>query len=718
MLTLITLDDYSAIDVNGDGAFIINSNIGNAGIGVNVNGNNVNIGDNNITYSDVGVKLNGNDAVVYGNNVTNNTVGILINVNDTEIVDNYFYDNIQDISIDKNSNRNNPLYKNQLKSENYPRENISVGTDPNLEITNVTSDAIDVALPDDAKGYLLVDIDGIGYYKHVNGNVTFDVPDNLDPGVHVVDITYSGDGNYAAAATSVDLTVPKRDAYTFETIGDTVNYGENAVISIVLPDDANGTVFAIVDNIIKKAEVVNGRANITLPVLSVGEYNFTVEYSGDDNYEGSTTTAFVSITKITPDIEINITPEESDVGDTVQVIVTFPDNVANNVVVRIAGKTYSVASGEVIEITNLTAGDYDVIAIYDGDDIYYDNMNYASFKVIARQDANITIDDVEVPVGENATIEVTLTEDATGEVTVTVNGENYTVPVKDGKASVAIPELPAGNYNVTVTYSGDDNYRSSSVNSTLDVVTVYSADIVKIFHNDTQFTALFLDNNGTPLANTTVSFKINGRNYKRTTNESGWAKFNINLGPGEYDLTAINPVTGEEKLNTVTVLTNLETSDLTKYFMNASQFIVRAILPNGSYAGAGEKIRFNINGRFYARTTDDNGYAILNINLPPGEYTITTYYGDYSVGNTISVLPILTADDLVMVHGDGSKFTVKLLDGLGIGQVITFNINGVFYNRTTDSNGEAKLAINLPAGEYIITSMYNNASTSNTIKIS
>ncbi|WP_407380118.1 hypothetical protein [Methanobrevibacter sp.] len=60
------------------------------------------------------------------------------------------------------------------------------------------------------------------------------------------------------------------------------------------------------------------------------------------------------------------------------------------------------------------------------------------------------------------------------------------------------------------------------------------------------------------------------------------------------------------------------------------------------------------------------------------------------------------------------------MDGQGnpyANQSIAFNINGMFYNRTTDANGDAKLNINLQAGEYIITSGYGDAVISNKITI-
>ncbi|WP_296862413.1 Ig-like domain-containing protein, partial [uncultured Methanobrevibacter sp.] len=83
-------------------------------------------------------------------------------------------------------------------------------------------------------------------------------------------------------------------------------------------------------------------------------------------------------------------------------------------------------------------------------------------------------------------------------------------------------------------------------------------------------------------------------------------------------------------------------------------------------------------------------------------------------------LPTLNATDLEMKYKDGSTFNVTVLDGQGNplkGATVTFNINGVFYTRYSDSNGIARLNINLMAGEYIITSEYDNLKISNTIII-
>ena len=96
-----------------------------------------------------------------------------------------------------------------------------------------------------------------------------------------------------------------------------------------------------------------------------------------------------------------------------------------------------------------------------------------------------------------------------------------------------------------------------------------------MFRNNAQYYARFVDVNGTPTAKTIVSFNVNVIIYNRTTDENGTGKLNINLPSGEYILTATNTVTGEKISKVIKVLSVIESSNLTKYFRNALQFIVR-----------------------------------------------------------------------------------------------------------------------------------------------
>lgn len=133
-----------------------------------------------------------------------------------------------------------------------------------------------------------------------------------------------------------------------------------------------------------------------------------------------------------------------------------------------------------------------------------------------------------------------------------------------------------------------------------------------------------------------------------------------------------------------------------------------------------ENVTFNINGVFYTRYSDNDGYASLRIMLLPGDYIVTILFNDDSTSNWIHVLPTLVTHDLIMNYRDGSKFRAKVLDGQGkplCNKNVSFNINGVFYNRITDNYGIARLNIRLMQGNYIITSIYDDYQIGNKIVI-
>ena len=304
-------------------------------------------------------------------------------------------------------------------------------------------------------------------------------------------------------------------------------------------------------------------------------------------------------------------------------------------------------------------------------------------------------------------------------VNITINGRTYTKNTdENGTASIALG-LNSGVYNVTTAI--DNNTFVDSVVTILS--TVNGTDVVKMYGNATQYYATFLDSEGKYLADgTVVKFNINGVMYERkVSGNKGLAKLNINLPAGEYVITAMNPVTGEKAANNITVLSIItENNDITKFYKNATQYTVKIIGEDGNVVGAGELVTFNVNGVFYTRETDEFGIAKLNINLPPGDYVITAEYKECKVSNDIKVLNVLTADDISMKYQDGTQFVATLVDGQGkpyAQQTIRFNINGVFYNKVTDSFGQAKLNINLLPGEYIITSSYNGLNTANKITI-
>ena len=343
----------------------------------------------------------------------------------------------------------------------------------------------------------------------------------------------------------------------------------------------------------------------------------------------------------------------------------------------------------------------------------------------------MTVDIADIVKGENATITVSVPEDGTGNVIVTINGTDYKGTVVNGTAKVIIPGLDEGTYKVVTFYTGDNKYDSMIVNGTITVnkntkTTLTMDNLVKYFNGPQKLMAKLVDGFGNPIANATVYFTINGKVYARITDENGTASIAIRLLPGEYKASALfNGTKDHDKATanaTVTVKSTIFGNDTTLYFRNGTQYMAKFLDSDGK-ALANTDVKFNINGVFYTRVTDENGIARLNIRLDPASYIITAYNpvtGEQKA-NEVTVLPRIIAKDLSMKYLDGSTFNAALVDGQGkaiSGVNITFNINGVFYHRTTNADGVTKLNIRLMPGEYIITSMYDECWASNKITIS
>ena len=402
-------------------------------------------------------------------------------------------------------------------------------------------------------------------------------------------------------------------------------------------------------------------------------------------------------------------------------MVTGLKDATGDVSVIVNGKTYSdsIKNSEATVIISCLTDTVTANVNYPGDNKY--NPASTTVKITVNTNVIIYAPDVTKYYGGSERFAVTVKDlngnpIANADIKITINGNTYTKTTdNNGETSIGI-NLNCGVYNVTTEYNGTKVYSTVTVKDT-----VIAKDVTKIFRNGTQYQGTFVDSKGNLVKNTDIRININGVFYKRTTDANGMAQMNINLPPGTYILTATNPVTGEQHTTTVTVLPNIvENYDLTKYYKNASQYSLRLLDDKGNPVGAGVSIQLNINGVFYNITSDANGYVKMNINLPPGTYIVTAEYKGLRVSNTINVLSILEANDLVMKYHDGSQFKAKVLDGQGrpyVGQTVIYNINGVFYTKVTGDEGIAGLIINLPAGEYIITSMYNGLNAANKVTI-
>ncbi|WP_407431931.1 hypothetical protein [Methanobrevibacter sp.] len=556
----------------------------------------------------------------------------------------------------------------------------------------------------------------INYTTNSNGTVTIKVNGQkisgtkftpTKEGIYNVSVEVAENDYYTAASNETAFTVEKISAMV--VISPIANVVVGQEVTINYTTNSNGTVTIKVDG-----QKINGTK---FTPTKEGSYNVTVKIAENDYYtEASNQTKFwvEKIDNYTADINIG---EDS-------VTVILPEDINGKLTVKVGNEIFTVPVKNgvaVIPYDDLPAGENSITVTYRGDNKYAEKS--FDFNVTVEPKVIITAKDLIKYYGSPDRFVVSI-KDSEGRpiagqiVYITLNGKTYDRTTDNaGMASIGV-NLNSGNYTAAVKVNETELTASITVLSTVN-----GTNIVKIFRNATQYYVTARDSNGNYLPeNTEIEFNINGVFYKRkVTGDKGLVKLNINLNPNTYIITAYNTVTGELTSNNITVLSRLtENKNITMYEKNGTKYTVRVLDETGKAVGAGEKVTFNINGVFYTRTTDANGYATINLNLNPGNYIITAMYGDSTVTNNIEILPRLVASDLVKKYGTPDQFKAQLLDGKGnpvVGEKITFNINGVLYNRPTDADGFAKLNINLMPGKYVITSSYGSFVCGNTVTV-
>ena len=593
---------------------------------------------------------------------------------------------------------------------------------------------VDAVLPDDATGEVIITVDGTSYTAGINDGKATQVVKDLTAGSHVVVVKYAGDDKYTAVEIAKGVNVAKAQPVLGVVIAD-VDYGNGFVIEATLTGvnsaPLNGNVIVTVNGKEYTVKVTDGKGIATGDKLAAGTYAFAAVWAGDDNYNIVTENGDFKVNKIDSSVVVNV--NNIKVGEELTITVNVPSDATGDVTVSVDGKEYNVAieNGKAVKtIAGLKADDYTVTVKYAGDNNYNEATGSAEFSVSKISDYNMDISVPEIKEGVNSTISVDLPKDATGTVTVEIDGKKYTANVIDGTANVIVSGLSAGDYNITTVYSGDAKYDSMTKKGNVTVipninVNLDVSDVEMFYHDGTRLIAKLTDFQGKPIVNATIYFSINGVIYAKTTDANGTASMGLNLDSNVYPVTVTyNGSASYSKISkniTVTINSSIIADDLVKMYQNATRFYAKFMGSDGKVL-ANTQVKFNINGVFYTKTTNNDGVADLGIMLRPGTYILTAYNpvtGEQQ-GFNITVKSLIVQNDLTKYYMNASKFQATIYDkngSLAVNKNVTFNINGVFYTRTTDENGVVSLGISLRPGEYVITTMYEGLDLGNTVTV-
>ena len=449
--------------------------------------------------------------------------------------------------------------------------------------------------------------------------------------------------------------------------------------------------------------------------MTAGNHTIRVVYSGDSNYTSGENTTEFTLTKRASNI--NATAINIKVGDVEIITVNAPKDISGVILLNINGNKYYVdinnGSGS-INITKLTNGTYNVIASYEGNDLYNASNYTTQFNVTKISDYNIVVDYGKVV--NNATkVNVTLPNDATGLVTIIINGTNFTGTVYKGKSSIEVTNIVNPKYDYVVIWEGDDKYTNGSKSGTLynDAYRDNSQVIVSvddIFVNGTAVVKV----NVTSGATGNVRITLNGKNIIVPLVNSSVTYKTSGFSNGTYDVSVIylgDRIYGiSENSTRFTVSKYNSTISIATDGAAAGENTIITITSNNDASG---DLEITINGTKY-RVVMNEGKAILNTTFTKyGLYNITVDYGGndkyYAGSNTSSfIINPVTPSVVISVNnikvGENATIIVTVPnDSTGL---VTISVGGKNYNATIHAGRATFNVPGLGNGTYNVVANY------------
>ena len=562
-----------------------------------------------------------------------------------------------------------------------------------------------------------------------NSNFVNVISDIIDAGSYVAYLYYNGGVGYNTAFANDSFTVSR---YTPVIDLDNINivYGDNIKVNVALLgiNNSNLNENVILSILSNNYTLLANSPHTIKTIFDASKYQIFAKFSGNKNYNPVNKSALLTVSK--SDVYINLSIADISYGDDLGVDLVLTDLKGNklnyNCILTVGNINYTITSNSINYISNsLSIGDYSAKVVFKGNNNYNSNYDIDIFSVKkASVDLDIKVDKNM----NNVSIAFTLSSKLNGILLVSIGNDEYNLRMTNGLVILNLNNLKVGKYNINAEFSNNFYQANDSANFIIEpfnTIIVFD-DITMYYHDGTRLTALLTDYSGNRLSNKTLDIFINGVKYTKVTDSQGLISMGLNLDKGNYSIAIIfngdSQYVSSSANGTVLIKPTIIANDLVKYYKNNSQFYAKIIDYNGNPV-VNKAISMNINGVFYNRTTDSRGIVRLNINLDPDSYILTIINPVtkemYSV--SVTVLSRITDNhDLIKYYKNASKYSVRVLsdDGKALANVyVTFNINGVFYQRITDSNGVASLAINLDPGDFIITAQYGESQVSNNIKV-
>ncbi len=363
-----------------------------------------------------------------------------------------------------------------------------------------------------------------------NGQANFQV--NYDKGSNYIYVYYEGDDYWAEADWNTTIGVAdefilmSEDVTSYEY--NDFNYSFRLIESSGVPLPSRTVSISFENELYAVNTDDDGYGYLKLNLKS-GSYKIKA------SYQNKTITNNLKVKKITFSLSSTNATYASPVtfaADFDEDVTGYVNFTVNNVFSEVVGIVGGKAQ---FSLNYIDTGTYTLDAFYTND--YFNSTRKSSMFKVDKADSIFDLAVSNVVSGEDANITLTLSNNTRGEVIFVLDGEKYNIEIKDNQAVLNVKNISGADHTIKISYGGDKNYNSNSLESSFYIRDLRSDLILKlnnITYDETFTAAAKLNANATG----NVTFAV-GDISKTVGIKNGEAVLELaGLNAGCYNLTA------------------------------------------------------------------------------------------------------------------------------------------------------------------------------------
>lgn len=268
--------------------------------------------------------------------------------------------------------------------------------------------------------------------------------------------------SYENIASTVNFTFTKTNPVR-QISAPEILFGNEGSVKITFMEDLTGEVTIHIYNITETKKIENKFVEFKISGLSANTYHLTVSYNGDTRY--SSFEDEINFTVKKHQSHTSILVGEIKPNKKITVTVKVDDDATGNITLIINGIGHEliIQNGKTIyDIENTDMEECILNATYTGDNKYLPSQDYKKIR-ISKNNVSIYLNIEDIEFGQDAFLEINLDKDATGNISASVDDIHQTKTLKDGKTDFTFSDLIAGDKQIQIIYSGDDNYNEKII---------------------------------------------------------------------------------------------------------------------------------------------------------------------------------------------------------------------------------------------------------------